>query len=72
MPCPSAQFQAIHNFRMRVLRGPQDQIFAFQNINQAGIALHQRGSKVDHTSQYSVKAIGLAQPNANLVQQINM
>ena len=72
MPCPSAQFQPIHNFRMRILRGSQNQILALQNIDQAGIALHQRRSKIDHTSQYIVKAIRRRQPIANLVQQIYM
>jgi hypothetical protein len=57
---------------MPILRGSQNQILPFQNIDQAGVALHQRGSKVDHTSQYIVKAIRRRQPIADLVQQIYM
>ena len=69
---PQAKFQPIHDFRMRILRGSQNQILAFQNIDQAGVALDQRRSKVDHTSQYIMKAIRRRQPIANLVQQIYM
>jgi len=57
---------------MRILRRSQDQFFALQNINQTGIALHQRASEVDHTGQHIVKAIRRRQPIADLVQQIYM
>ena len=63
-----AQFQAVHNLRMAILRSSQDELLLFQHINQAGVALHQCRSKLDHASQYFVETIRRRQPDANLVQ----
>jgi hypothetical protein len=57
---------------MLIFRGAENQLLAFQHINQAGIAFDQRGSKFDHTSQHVMNAIRPRQPMANLVQQIYM
>ena len=72
MPLPHAQFETIHHIGMRILRSPQNQLFTFQNVDQAGIALDQRGGKIHHASQNFVKSVGCRQPVADLVQQINM
>jgi hypothetical protein len=69
---PQPQFEAVNNIRMGILRCPQDEVLAFQHINQTGIALYQPGGEVDQTSEYLVEAICRRQLDANLVQQINM
>ncbi|MGA7423591.1 MAG: hypothetical protein WBW77_12965, partial [Candidatus Sulfotelmatobacter sp.] len=69
---PYAEFQAIDNFGMGILRSAQNQLIALQNINEAGVALHQGGSKIDHAGQYFVEAVRRRQPDTNLVQQINV
>jgi hypothetical protein len=66
------QFQAVYNFRMWILRGSQDEIIAFEHINQTGIAFHKSGSKLDHASQHFVEAVRRCQASANFVQQVNM
>jgi hypothetical protein len=54
-----AQPQAIHNldFRMRVLRAAQDQIIAFQDVDEARIAFDQGGNEVDDLPQHFVQRI---------------
>ena len=72
MPCSDAEFQAVDDFGMRVLRGPQDQFVAFKNVDQAGVALHQRGSKFDDAVQNFVKSVAAAEADADVVKYINM
>jgi hypothetical protein len=69
---PYAQFQPVHNFRMLILGGPKDEFLVLENIDQAGVALHQRGSEFDHAGQHFVKAIRRRQPDSDFVQQVNM
>jgi hypothetical protein len=57
---------------MAILRSSQDELLLFQHINQTGVALHQCGSKLDHSGQHFVETIRRRQPDANLVQQINL
>jgi hypothetical protein len=69
---PDAQFEAVHNFRMLILRSSQDKLFALKNIDQAGVALHEGGSEFDHAGQHFVKSVRSRQPDSDFVQQINM
>ena len=68
---PDAQFEPVHNLGMSVLRSPQDQVFALEHIDQAGIALHQRRGELHHPVEHFVESARCRQPAANLVQQIN-
>ena len=52
-----AQFQAVHDFRMRILRSPQDEFITFKHVDQAGIALDQRSGKFDHAGQNVPKSV---------------
>src|SRR5580692_11736220 len=67
---PDAQFQPVDHFRMWILRSPQHELIAFQNVNEAGVALDQRRSKFDHTAQNVVKSVRRTQPFADFMQYI--
>jgi len=69
---PHAQFQAVDNFFVRVFGGAQNQLVAFENINQAGIALHQRSGKFNNAVQYIVKSIRRTEANTDFVEYIYM
>ena len=69
---PHAQFQAVDNFVMRVLRCAQNQFVAFENIDQAGIALHQRSGKFNNAVQYIVKSVRRTETNTDFVEYIYM
>src|SRR5580704_15566696 len=68
---PDAQFQPVDHFRMWILRSPQNELVAFQNVNEAGVALDQRRSKFDHTAQNVVKSVRRTQAFADFVEYIN-
>ena len=46
-----AMFQAVYDLGMRVLRASKHEFVVFQHVDQAGVALHQRGGKFDHAAQ---------------------
>jgi hypothetical protein len=50
----------------------EDQFIAFENVNEAGIALHESRSKIDDAVQNVIKSIGGAESLGNFVQYINM
>jgi len=58
-PLAQAQLQTAHNLGVRILGSAQDEFIALQNINQAGIALHQYGCKIDNAR---VKTCGIRPP----------
>jgi hypothetical protein len=55
---PHAQFEPVHHVRMSVLRCPQDQVLALDNIDQAGIAFHQSRGKLHYAIQHFVDSAG--------------
>ena len=69
---PHAQFQAIDRVGMRSFGCPQDEVIVFEHIDQAGVALHQRSSKFDDTTQNFVKSVRRIQPNADFMEYINV
>jgi len=67
---PDAEFQAVDHVRMRALGGAQDEFVAFENINEAGVALHQSRGKFDHAGQNFVESVCGTEPNTDFVQYI--
>lgn len=66
------QFQAIDRIGVRILGRSQDEFFAFENIDEAGIALDQSGGKIDDAGQNFVKSIRCGKTDADFVQNLNM
>jgi len=69
---PDAEFQAVDHVLVRVLGGAKDQFVAFQNINEAGVALHQSRGEFDDAAQNFVKSVCGTEPNTDFVQYIYM
>ena len=69
---PDAQFQTIDHFRMWILRRPQDEFIAFEHIDEAGIALHKRGRKIDNPGKNFVEIVGRVQTDRNFMQYVYM
>jgi hypothetical protein len=67
---PHAELQAIDNIRMGILGGAQNEIVSFENINQARVALHQSGSKLDDAAKNFVKSVGSVEANADFMEYI--
>jgi hypothetical protein len=67
-----AKFEAVDDFRMRIFGCAKDQFIAFENVDQAGIALHESRSKIDDAVQNVIKSIGGPESLGNFVQYINM
>jgi hypothetical protein len=69
---PNAQLQAVNDFRVRVLGGPQGKFVAFENVHEAGVALHQRGGKFNDARKNFMKSVGCSQPSADFMKHVNM
>jgi hypothetical protein len=65
------KFQPVDYLGMRILRRSQNKFVAFQDVDQAGVAFHQRRGKINHAIQNFVKSVR-AQADADLVKYINM
>src|SRR5258705_2657648 len=67
-----AQFQAIDNLLMRILRCPQYQFVILANVNKAGVTLHDRGSKLDNLIEILMEGISSSHTAADVMQKINI
>jgi hypothetical protein len=68
-PLPDAEFEAIDRIGMRVLGSAEDQVFAIDNVDEAGIAPDQSGDKLDDSIQNLMKSVGRGETTANLVEE---
>jgi hypothetical protein len=69
---PHAEFQAIDDFRMRVLRSSKDKFIAFEYIDEAGVTLYKGCRKINHTGKNLMKSIGRAEADSNFMKDINI
>jgi hypothetical protein len=67
-----AQFQTVNYLRVRVFRSSQHEFVILEYVDQAGIAFHQGRRKIYNPRQNFAEPGRRPQPDANLVQQINM
>ena len=51
------EFQAVDDVGMRILRCPENEFIAFENVDEAGVAFDQRRSKFDDAIQNFVKTV---------------
>src|SRR5271163_4698737 len=63
-----AEFEAVDNIRMRVLRSAQYEMVTFENIDEAGITLHQRRGEFHHPVKHVMKATSRRQAATNFVE----
>jgi hypothetical protein len=57
---------------MRILGSAQNELVAFHDVDEAGVALDQRRSKFDNPAQNVVKSVRRSQAFADFVEYINM
>jgi hypothetical protein len=55
---------------MRVPGSSKNKFIAFKYVDQAGVALDQRGGKLDNAIQNFVKSVGRAEAFTDLVQYV--
>ena len=72
IPCPILQFQPVHHLRVRILGGAENQFVSFENVDEAGIALHDARHELDHQFQNGIQGIGGGDALADLVQDLNL
>jgi hypothetical protein len=66
------QFQAIDHFRVGILRRPQDEFIGFEHIDEAGIAFHKRGRKIDNPGKNFMESVCRIQTHRNFMQYVYM
>ena len=64
------QFQPVHNLRVRILGGAEQQFVILQHINQAGIALHQGRCKIHNPREHFVQRVGGSHLSAKRMKKI--
>jgi len=69
---PHAEFQAINNFRVRILGSAKDKFVAFEHVDEAGITLYKGSGKIDNTAKNLMKTIGRAEADRDFMEYINM
>jgi hypothetical protein len=67
---PNAEFEAVDDVGMRILRRPEHEFIAFENVDEAGVALDQCRSKFNDAVQNFVKAVPCTEAFADFVQYI--
>src|SRR5437763_1932349 len=66
------QFQAIEQFRVRVLGRPQNQVLAFKHVNETGVALHNFYREIQNPVERLVETVGGGDAADGLMQDIYM
>jgi hypothetical protein len=66
---PDTEFEAIDCIGMRVLGSTENQVFAIDNVDEAGIAPDESGDKLDYSIQHLMKAVGCGETTADLVEE---
>src|SRR5215831_645560 len=69
---PHAELEPIDHFGVRVLRGAEDEFVPFENVDEAGVALHHRSDELEDAQQYFVKRIGGGDAFTEFMQEINI
>ena len=69
---PYAEFQAIDNFRMRVLGSPKDEFVTFKHVDKARITLYEGSGKINNTGKNLMKTVGRAKADGDFMEDINM
>jgi hypothetical protein len=65
-----AQLQAIDNAGMGILGGAEDEVVPLENINQARVALHQGGGKIDDAAKNFAKSVSRVEANTDFMEYI--
>ena len=68
---PHPDFQFVDLIFVRIFRAPQDQVLAFEHVDKAGIAFHQRDGTFDDLRENFVKRIGGGHAAADGVEQVD-
>jgi hypothetical protein len=69
---PHAEFEAIDNFGMRILGGPQNQFVAFEHVDEARVTTHQTGGEFEDARENLVKSVGRTETHADFMEYIYM
>jgi hypothetical protein len=64
------ELEAVENFGVGILGGAEDELFIFEHIDEAGIALDQSGGELNDAVQDFVKRVGGGHAAAEFVQEI--
>src|SRR6185312_16058577 len=63
--------ELVDQFGVGVLRGAQDELFAFEHVDEAGVTGDDRGDEVDNTAKNNVEGVCSCNAAADLVQKLN-
>ena len=62
-----AELQAVHHLSVWVLGGPKNKIVLLQDVDEAGIAIHDGGDEFDDALQNFMKRVGGGDTPSNLM-----
>src|SRR5579864_6397138 len=67
---PNAQFQAVDNHWMRVFGSTKNKFIAFENVDEAGVALNQGRREFNNAGQNIMKSVRRTQTDSDFVEYI--